>query len=57
MKVRDLIHSLTEDNVDLDADVVYVNVIDIVTDQTKEYQISSVGYDINAKKVLLNNLY
>lgn len=54
MTVKELIHRLTDDTVDLNAEVFYV---DVFTDENKEYPVSSFGYDMNKKKVLLNNTY
>lgn len=52
MKVRELIHSLTKNGIDLDADVVYT---DELTDTRLD--VSSVGYYEREKVVNLNNTY
>lgn len=54
MKVKDLIHKLTADGIELDYDVVF---LELSGNPTREYKVTSVGVDILNKKVNINNLY
>ena len=54
MKVRDLIHKLTAEGIDMDYDVVF---IDYIPSSSTKFEISSVGVNKENKEVRLNNLY
>lgn len=52
MTVKELIHRLTADEIFLNDEIVFK---DMQSD--KRFKISAVGYDTDARKVILNNLY
>lgn len=54
MKVRELIHKLTSEGVDMDYDVVF---IDYIPSSSTKYKVSGVGVNYGDKEVRLNNLY
>lgn len=52
MTVKELIHRLTADGISLSDEVIFK---DMQSDKT--FKISAVGYDTDARKVIVNNLY
>lgn len=52
MTLRELIHSLTSNQINWDYDVSFIDI-----KNNKEYKVTTVGVDESNHKILLNNIY